>query len=48
MAFDCDDDIWGDRWSGGCTFTVYDQYGNSGKFTARLAEGYRNTIAINS
>ncbi|KAK2612586.1 hypothetical protein QQS21_001357 [Conoideocrella luteorostrata] len=35
MAFNYNRDIWGSNWSNGdCGFTVYDRYGNTGKFYA--------------
>lgn len=46
LALDAPDAIWGENWSAeSTTFTVYDVYGNSGKFTAGFNADH-NLVAI--
>ena len=48
LAFDCTDSIWGDNWSNDhCGFTVYDVYGNAGKFAAGFSSNH-NLVAISN
>ncbi|KAI0453888.1 hypothetical protein F5B21DRAFT_478203 [Xylaria acuta] len=46
LAIDCPDEIWGSNWSNtNCGFTIYDEYGNSGKFSASFSDDH-NLIKI--
>ncbi|KAK3356818.1 hypothetical protein B0T25DRAFT_537470 [Lasiosphaeria hispida] len=48
LAIDCPDTIWGAKWSSGnCGFTIYDVYGNAGKFSASYSDDH-NLLTISN
>ncbi|KAK0716311.1 hypothetical protein B0H67DRAFT_489878 [Lasiosphaeris hirsuta] len=48
LAIDCPDTIWGAKWStGNCGFTIYDVYGNTGKFSASYSDDH-NLLTISN
>jgi hypothetical protein len=49
LAIDCPDTIWGSRWSNdNCGFTLYDIYGNAGKFSASFSDDHNLIIIKNA
>ncbi|KAL6232352.1 hypothetical protein BDW75DRAFT_217926, partial [Aspergillus navahoensis] len=49
LAFECPDTIWGNDWSmNDCGFTLYDIYGNSGKFSASFSDDHDKVVIRNA
>ena len=49
MAFECPDSIWGKDWcSSDCGFTLYDIYGNTGKFHSSFSDDHDQIVIRNA